>query len=297
MANIVFGGALSHSPMMNFPTAQNDEQVVVFRKAVAELGNRLRRSRPDVVIVFGPDHFRTLFYDLMPAFVIGIDRLDGWGDWNTPTGPFRTNPPLARHILTSVIAEGFEPAFSREMKVDHGVTQPLQLMNLAEIAIIAIIVNAAAPPLPTPARCHAFGAAVARALESWPEEVRVAVLGSGGLSHDPPAPSQENAVHGRTNGFAANRERETVLMRKADVLKARINPDWDRLVLTHLSDGKARALAEQLTTDSIFETAGNGGQEIRTWLATAGAVSDRKMETLCYEPISQLITGMGVVST
>jgi 2,3-dihydroxyphenylpropionate 1,2-dioxygenase len=297
MASIIFGGALSHSPMMNYPIARDHAPVERFRSAVHEMGTRLRTSKPDAIVLFGPDHFRALFYDMMPAFAIGVRTISGWGDWNTPVGPFPAATALADHIVNTLLADGYEPAFSHELKVDHGITQPLQLMNLEDVPLIPIVVNAAAPPLPTPARCHAFGAAVGRAIRNAPQDLSVAVLASGGLSHDPPKPSEENCLHGRTNGFAASREREARLISKATVLQSRINPEWDRMVLDHFIGGEAGTLAANLTTESIFAAAGNGGQEIRTWFAAAGALNDARMDLLSYEPIDELITGMGVIVT
>ena len=168
--------------------------------------------------------------------------------------------------------------FLHELKVDHGITQPLQLMNLEDVPLVPIVVNAAASPLPTPARCHAFGAAVGRAVRNAPQNLRVAVLASGGLSHDPPKPSEENRLHGRTNGFAASREREARLISNATVLQSRINPEWDRMVLDHFIGGEAGTLAAKLTTESIYAAAGNGGQEIRTWFAAAGALNDTRID-------------------
>jgi 2,3-dihydroxyphenylpropionate 1,2-dioxygenase len=261
------------------------------------MSSRLRAAQADTLVVFGPDHFRALFYDLMPAFTIAVERVEGWGDWNTPVGPFRTSPGLAKHILDATLAEGFDPAFSYELKVDHGITQPLQLMKLTNIPIVPIVINSAGVPLPTPARCYSFGAAVGRAIASFPSNLKIAVVASGGLSHDPPAPSLENAIHGRTNGFAASREREKKLIQNADTLKSRINTTWDLNVLKHFESGNAAKLADELTTDSILEAAGNGAQEIRTWIAMAGALGKVEMHTLCYQPIDALITGMGAIAT
>jgi 2,3-dihydroxyphenylpropionate 1,2-dioxygenase len=297
MATIVFGGAMSHSPMMNLPIPKNHDQVERFKAAVSQLGSRLHEVNLDALVIFGPDHFRALFYDLMPAFVIGIDHLSGWGDWNTPTGPFSSSPDLARHILSTTLAAGFDPAFSHDLKVDHGITQPLQLLELTRLPLVPIIVNSAGVPLPTPRRCHDFGVAVGRSIASFPGNLRVAIVASGGLSHDPLAPSPENTLHGRTNGFASNRERETILMKNADTLQSRINREWDRSVLDHFERGNVAKFASQMTTESIFEAGGKGAQEVRTWIAMAGALGDPTMRVLSYEPIEALITGMGVIAT
>src|SRR5205814_9802795 len=117
-----------------------------FTSALQEVRRRLEAAKPDVLVIFGPDHFRTLFYDLMPAFVIGIGSVEGWGDWDTPRGPFITHPVFAKYILDNVLRDGFEPAFSRDLKIDHGVTQPLQLLNATPTAIVPILINAAGPP-------------------------------------------------------------------------------------------------------------------------------------------------------
>ena len=199
---------------------------------------------------------------------------------------------------------GFEPAFSYDLKVDHGITQPLQMLDMEGLPLVPVLINAAGPPLPTPVRCFALGAAVADAVARFPGDERVVVLGSGGLSHDPPTPDPESpdretvqrAVHGRTIGFAGSRERETGLLEHVAELAARINPDWDRRVLDRFAKGEAAALAEELDTAGIHEAAGNGGQEIRTWLAVAGALGDPDMEVLAYEPIPALVTGMGIVA-
>jgi len=295
MARIVFCGAMSHSPLMNFPSEKDREPIARFRAAVAVMAEQLHAARPDVVIIFGPDHFRTLFCDLMPAFALGTDHIEGWGDWNTPAGPFETNRELAEHILAAVFSEGFDAAFSREIKIDHGITQPVQLLELSDIPIIPIIINCAAPPFPFPSRCHHFGRAVGRAIRSFTSDLSVALVGSGGLSHDPPAPSAENAVHGRTNGFASSRDREAKLMSRIDSLQRRINSEWDRNVLDHFLSGRVDTLAAKLTTTEIDESAGSGAQEIRTWIAIAGASGDSPMRILFYEPIDALITGMGIV--
>src|SRR5262245_28628714 len=133
MAKIVFGAALSHSPLMNFPVTADHEQIERFKAALSEVRRQLEAAKPDVLVIFGPDHFRALFYDVMPAFLIGTGDVSGWGDWDTPQGPFATHATLAGHILASLLGDGFEPAFSRDIKVDHGVTQPLQLLNLTHI--------------------------------------------------------------------------------------------------------------------------------------------------------------------
>jgi len=309
MAEIVAAGALAHSPLINKPPPQEDAgQIAAYRGYTAELGRRIMAARPDVLLIFGQDHFRTLFYDMMPAFLVGTGDIDAWGDWETPTGPFATSPGLARHLHRSLLGDGFDPACSYDLKVDHGITQPLQLCDLPEtLPLVPILINTAAPPMPAPERCYAFGAAVGRAIAAYPENLRVAVLGSGGLSHAPPHwdvesddPADkefvERLIHGRSQVDANAAAREDNLVKNYKKFVHAISPDWDRAMLDRFAHGDAQALAGELSSETIEAAGGYGGQEIRTWLAMAGAAGNPAMDVLGYEPIEFLVTGMAAVA-
>lgn len=309
MATIVAAGALAHSPLINKPAPAEDvAQIEAYRGYTAELGRRIRAARPDVLLVFGQDHFRSLFYDLMPPFVIGTGAIDAWGDWETPTGPFATAPALARHIYRALLTGGFDPACSYDLKVDHGITQPLQLCDLPQtLPLVPVLINTAAPPMPAPARCYAFGAAVGRAIASYPEALRVAVVGSGGLSHAPPnwdVESEDPAdrehvarlIHGRAQVSANEAAREANLVKNYQKFVHAISPEWDRAMLARFAAGDAEALAGELDAEAIEAGGGYGGQEIRTWLAMAGAAGNPPMDVLGYEPIAFLVTGMAAVA-
>jgi 2,3-dihydroxyphenylpropionate 1,2-dioxygenase len=292
---------------MHYPAPEDDKpRVARYADATGQLAVRLRIARPDVLIIFGQDHFRTLFYDLMPSFAIGVGRVTGWADWGTSAGPFAIPTGLARHIHRELLADGFDLAASYDLKVDHGIAQPLQLLQMEAMPVVPLLINTGAPPLPTPIRCHALGRAVRRAVESFPDDIRVAVIGSGGLSHSPPMPNVESedpadaemvhrAIHGRAlvEGDAKNREER--LVAAAQDFARGIRPDWDRAILDRFSAGNVSSLAAELSEETIEVGGGCGGQEIRTWLAMAGAAGEAPAEVLHYEPIRCLITGMGIV--
>jgi 2,3-dihydroxyphenylpropionate 1,2-dioxygenase len=270
------------------------------------LGRQLLAARPDVLVVFGPDHFRTLFYDNMPAWCIGVGRVDGWGDWETPTGPFATAPGFARHLVRHLLDHDFDPAYSYALQVDHGISEVPQLCELPDLPLVPVLLNTSAPPMPTPARCYAFGQAVGQAIAACEEPLRIAVVGSGGLSHSPPMVSVESEdpahadqvqrlIHGRGQVLADARAREERLIRTVAQYAPLIRPDWDRAFLARICRGEAAALARELDWGTLEAEAGNGGQEVRTWLAMAGTVGSPPMELLGYEPIPFLITGMGAV--
>jgi 2,3-dihydroxyphenylpropionate 1,2-dioxygenase len=311
MATLVAAGALSHSPLITFP--QPDDEVGAierFRAMTRQLGGRIIAAKPDVLVIIGQDHFRTLFYDLMPPFVIGTGRVEAWGDWKTVKGQLNSVPALGRHLHRGLLHAEFDVACSYDLLVDHGITGALLLMELPEaMPIVPVIINTTAPPMPTPYRCYKFGQTLGEAIATFPESMRVAVLGSGGMSHSPPSgnvESQDQAdaaavsrlIHGREHTLRDEARREENLLSavRAGKFHGSVRPDWDHKILNHFTRGEAGLLAGSLDEAAIDRDGGNGGQEIRTWLAAAGACEGRKAEILGYEPIECLITGMGVIS-
>lgn len=314
MAQIVAAGALSHSPIINAeitPTDEEARRIENFRNGARELGRRVSAARPDALIIFGPDHFRGFFYDLMPPFCIGTGRVRGWGDWGTTEHELPGNAEFARHLHREVLEAGFDLACSYDLRVDHGITQAVPLLEMPEqdvgIPIVPIFVNCAAPPLPVPARCFELGKAVGRAVASWQEIDRVAILASGGLSHTVPSvsvestlesdrPKIEKLINGKAFVQSDAKSREAGLLETIPQFATGINSEWDEMVLDRLGRGEFHGLAEMLSEPGFADKGGNGGAEIRTWLAMAGAVSEKKFETLAYEPIPILITGMSVIA-
>lgn len=310
MATLAAAGALSHSPLINrTPPAEEAAAIERYRGIAKKLGEHFRKARPDVLVIVGQDHMRTLFYDLMPAFAIGTGRVDGWGDWGTAKGPFPTSPALARHIHRFLLADGFDAACSYDMRIDHGIAQPLQLLDVADtMPIVPILINTGAPPLPTPWRCFEFGESLMQAIASFDQPLRVGIIGSGGISHSPPsgnveseAPADaamvEQLIHGRAQVAAREMARQEGLVNGvlAGKFRGSVRPEWDRMILDRLGRGEAATLARNLDEASIDRDGGYGGQEIRTWLAIGGACGGAPMEVLGYEPIDFLITGMGAV--
>lgn len=310
MATIVAAGALSHSPLINYePEPQDAAAIARYRDIAGQLGTSIRAARPDVLVIIGQDHFRSLFYDLMPPFVIGTGRADGWGDWLTAKGPFNVASALARHIHRTMLAREFDCTASYDLRVDHGITQPLQLLDLPEsMAIVPILINTSAPPLPTPWRSYAFGEVLAEAVRTHAEPLRVAIIGSGGLSHSPPSADVESTrpedaervrrlIYGRSTVAQDEEARVAGLLAavRAGRFSSSVRAQWDRQILDRLARGEGRALAREFDEASIERDGGCGGQELRTWLAMCGATDGVALEVLGYEPIPFLITGMGVV--
>lgn len=308
MAQIVLGGALSHSPLMNYPIpSAEQEDVEVYRMAAQDLGKRFKAEDVDALVVFAPDHFHVHYYDNMPAFQLGLGAVTRTGGWGGTSGPLEAAPELARHFANSLFESGFEPSVSYDMQVDHGTSQILELTGLLDLPVVPVFINCAAPPLPSPARCYDLGEAIHAALRDFSSDLRVGVLGSGGLSHNPPgvsieskAPEHRGAIeymiHGRGQAEVRQASRIDMFLRNAQLIAEDINPEWDKAVLDRLSGNGPRELSRELKADEIRAQAGSGGQEIRTWLAAIAASGEATIERLFYRPVPCLITGMGMIA-
>jgi 2,3-dihydroxyphenylpropionate 1,2-dioxygenase len=306
MANVVAIGALSHSPLLNGASGNGTTPpagVAEFRTAAGALGDCIKAAKPDLLILIGPDHFRSLFYVNMPTFCLGVGRVSGWGDWETRSGELPSNPAIARALQRALLEADFDISSSYDLPIDHGLTQPLDLCALpADLAIVPLIVNANAPPRPSLRRCFALGIALRKAIEGLPQPLRVAVIASGGLSHTPPAgdieggnaETIERLIHGAARVHEDEAAREQQILAAVPALAKGINADWDRKLLARLEAGDGAALALELTDAAIDAEGGNGGHEIRSWFIAAGMAGKLPFHTLSYAPIPELITGMSV---
>jgi 2,3-dihydroxyphenylpropionate 1,2-dioxygenase len=307
MATVVGCQNLSHSPFWNIappgspgaPGGRFTESVDRLRAAAAGLA-------PDVAVVFGPDHARNLFYDCMPPFCIGIGRVRGTGDYRTPRGDLPQAGPLAREICAEVTAQGFDPALSLDLGIDHGLTQVYsKLFPALDLPIVPIIVNSGCPPLPSFRRCFDFGHAVGQAIRSAAGTDRVLVIGSGGLSHWPASISAEDPaitpewrdflIHGRPRVA----ELEPIREERARELAAgestgQVNADWDRALLERLCTDPG--VLGRLDAEDVEGRAGPGALELRTW-AAATAAWGGPLEWTAYEPVPEWITGMGMAAS
>ncbi|MEV7970940.1 hypothetical protein AB0O34_33850 [Sphaerisporangium sp. NPDC088356] len=303
----------SHSPLWwAVPPAEPGDPGAHFVAAVERSRAIVAELAPDAVVLFGPDHFRFAFYDLMPRFCIGAERVDGVGDYGTPKGPLPTAADLALHIYRQVCADGFDPALSLTMAVDHGLSQTYAaLFPELDVPVIPIMVNTSAPPLPSARRAYDFGRAVGRAVCADEGDARVLVVGSGGMSHWPPRldafdsalPTEEREFLLTGRDLVAQREAGRQARVKAmGRANGRVNPEWDAWVLGRIVEGDLEAIAD-LDEDEIEAVGGNGGQEIRTWLAALAAFTEATGQSVGatrfdadYESVPEWITGMGTVT-
>jgi 2,3-dihydroxyphenylpropionate 1,2-dioxygenase len=286
------------------PPESPDAPGGAFMADAARVARAVSRIDPDVILVIGPDHFHGNFYDVMPPFVLGVESAEGFGDFETFAGAVPVASDLAWALHAAITAADFDIALSYDLTLDHGVVQGWQMISPDKpIPIVPLVVNTAAPPLPTLQRSAALGAVIGNALRAWSGPERILVLASGGLSHwlpsnDPrelPEERREPLIHGRadTRAFAAVREPRVRAM--AGNPDARVNSEWDNSFLRQLATGNAQPIVA-LGTDGLEQVAGNGGQELRTWLIGQAAVEQPLVWT-SYEPVPEWITGMGIGTT
>lgn len=304
---IVGSVCLSHSPLKDRNRAAPSVEAR-FDAAIGTAAEFVENAAPDLAIIFYPDHVNGFFYGLLPPFCIGIAG-SSIGDYGTAAGSLDIPENQALDLAQSVLQSGVDAALSYSMKVDHGAIQPLEWLSDRYLLsrVIPIFVNCAAPPLPTFDRVRALGAAVG----SWASRIeeRVLIIGSGGLSHDPPVPAIANAppdirtklIEGSMLNHAqrharqhrAHGEGSAMARKQSSLLPA--NPVWDRMVLDALSTGDLSVL-DRASNAAICETGGRGGHEVRTWVAALAALGPGYVATeLFYEAVDEWITGMGVL--
>jgi aromatic ring-opening dioxygenase catalytic subunit (LigB family) len=273
MAQIVAAALVSHGPLVTGrPEVSKPEQRERVYAGFEELRRRLADARPDLIVAFVNDHLQNFPYSNMPAFCVGLgDSFDApspGGATLMRIAPRKVPgaPEWAMALLESGLAAGVDFAYSHEIESWDELAVPLHFLTPeGALPVVPLYTNCAAPPLPTPRRCHEVGGHVGAFMRSRPAEERIALVASGGISHWVGTP-------------------ET----------GRINPEWDHWVLDHIARGDVEPLLN-LTHDEIERDGGNGGQEIRNWIALLGAVPGWKGEVLAYEPVEEWIIGCGTV--
>lgn len=306
MAKLVFAGAMTHTAqMVRSMAAIPPEQQDAVRRGLAALAAALRETRPEVLIVIGADHFSTFFPANMPAFCIGTGlRSHSWGDGGVPEYDVPIHGAVARALLGALLEAGFDLASAYNMPLDHGYACPLHFLAPGmDIPVVPIFINCAAPPLPVPRRAYRFGCALGEAIAALDGGLRVAVLGTGGLSHWVPIADPERPKDALDRRMIEMMRREDgagvrLLMReRVDAWgregKGMVGQAFDETILDAFATGRGAELTR--FSDAWIEAqGGNGGHELRTWLAAAGAAGDRGGEVVLYESVPRWLTGIAM---
>ena len=254
MAQIIGGVGTTHVPSIGSAIAeglQQDPYWKPFFDGFSGARKWLAQVKPDVAVVFYNDHGLNFFLDKMPTFAVGAageyqNSDEGWGI--PVSSPFPGDAAFSWHLIEQLVADEFDVTTCQEMLVDHAFTIPLALLwpgaDNRPVRTIPIAVNTVQHPLPSPARCYKFGQAVGRAIDSYQQDLKVLVMGTGGLSHQ---------LDGKRAGF--------------------INKEFDLWCMdTLVGDPAALARCSAL---KIVEEAGTQGVELLNWIAMRGALTGR----------------------
>ena len=306
MSEIVGLVAMSHSPFATMldrpaPGAPGSR----FLADAARVAAAASALRPDAVVVIGPDHFHANFYDAMPPFVLGVAEAEAFGDFGSRRGPLPVASALAWAVRDRLAQDGFDIALSYALTVDHGIAQSYDMVRgRADLPVVPLVVNTAAPPLPPLRRCVALGRSLGAAVRAA-DAGRVLIIASGGLSHwlpsnDPrdasvPADRRDAMIHGRRDVRATSADRESRVRALGGNPDARVNSAWDTWFLKQLTAGDLDPVTG-LDDGALEERAGRGSHEIRTWLV-GFAAAGRALAWTSYEPVPEWITGMGIGTT
>jgi hypothetical protein len=272
MASLVGAFAATHGPIIardweKLPPPQRTRLTAAFD----ELARRFRAAKADVLVVVTPDHWVNFFIDNLPAVLIGLgEEHDGPPEpFMQKVYPHKTltgHARFGRHLLETALANDFEPARSHRLKLDHGACIPLWRMGIGpEVPIVPILVNDLEEPMPSIRRCLAWGRLVRHAIESYPENLRVAVLATGGISH---------SIGEATMGW--------------------IDEPFDRACIGHFEAGEESALSKFLEEE--LPKTGNGAHEIRDWVVAHGAAGSKGFELIDYFPSPETLVGAAFAS-
>jgi gallate dioxygenase len=258
VARIIGAVACSHTPTIGFAFDKNKQHDPVWApifEAFAPVQQWLADKKPDVLFFIYNDHVSSFFFDHYSAFSLGVGERhevadEGGGARDLPA--LAGHPALARHIGRSLVADEFDMSFFQDRALDHGVFSPMSLLCPHEpawpIPVVPLQVGVLQSPVPSARRCYRLGQALRRAIESYPDDIEVAIVATGGLSHQ---------VHGERAGFN--------------------NTAWDAQFLDLIENDPVRLT--EMTQAELATLGGMEGAEVIMWLVMRGALSSNVRKT------------------
>jgi len=272
VAKIIAGLASSHVPAIGAAIDNKQTEDPYWKRVFSGFEKTkqwMAETKPDVVIAIYNDHASAFSVELIPTFAIGCAAEfppadEGWGPRPVPV--VQGHPQLASHIATSVILDEFDLTICNKMEVDHGLTVPLNLAFGSPTEwpcpVIPIAVNVVQYPPPTGHRCYMLGKAIRKAVNSYPDDLKIVVFGTGGMSHQ---------ISGPRAGL--------------------INSKFDKAFLDGLTkDPKKLAAMPHL---EYMREAGAEGIELVMWHVMRGALDDKVTEVYRFYTVPASNTAVG----
>jgi protocatechuate 4,5-dioxygenase beta chain len=273
VAHIIAGVGSSHVPAIGAALDLGKTEEPYWKRVFSGFEKSkewMARAKPDVAIVVYNDHASAFSVDMIPTFALGCAAEfppadEGWGPRPVPV--IKGHPELAAHIAQSVILDEFDLTIVNKMEVDHGLTVPMNLLfgqpkDEWPCRVIPLAVNVVMFPPPTGHRCYMLGKAIRKAVESYPEDLRVVIFGTGGLSHQ---------ISGPRAGL--------------------INSKWDKAFLDNLSKDPKKLT--RIPHVEYMREAGAEGIEMVMWLIMRGALNDKVEEVYRFYTVPASNTAVG----
>ena len=273
MAEIVAAMAATHGPGITgwFDQGSEEDQRVV-REGFGELRRRLTEARPDVLVMLSNDHLLNWPINNTPDYTVGIGEnhvgpADWFDEWlGLDKYHLQGHSGLARHIVKQADTRGLKLAFKQNMEFDDGFSVPLTLLNPdMRIPLVPISMNCTVPPIPSTAQSYRTGEMLRDILLDWPGDERIAIVGTGGLSHEPGGPRY-----------------------------LLIDEAFDRWFLELLARGDHQEIVRQATIERMEEAGSGGTAELIAWIAVLPCTTG-PAEVLGYSPAAAWRTGTGMV--
>jgi aromatic ring-opening dioxygenase catalytic subunit (LigB family) len=273
MAEIVAAMALTHSPGLTgwFDAAPAEHRRLALG-ALGEMRARLEATRPDVLLMFSNDHLLNWPINNTPEYTVGIaDRHVGPADWYDEWLALKKyevpgHPALARHLVNAGARQRLALSYLRDMQFDDGISVPLHYLNPdMRIPLVPVSMNCTVPPIPTPARAYGVGVALREVVRAFPGRERVAVIATGGLSHEPGGPRY-----------------------------FWVDEEFDLWFLDLLKRGDHAAVLRECTLERMEEAGSGGTAELLAWILVL-AFTTGPADVLAYMPALAWRSGTGMV--
>lgn len=268
MATIVGGFLMPHDPLIpsiiNAPDPEKRDKVL---GAFEYIEKRIRELDADTAIIIGDDHYALFGPHCIPRCLIGIGDVEGpMESWlGFSRAPIQNNEPLAQHIMHQGYKEGIDWSFAKALTVDHAISVPHHfcVQSNKKLRTIPVYLNCGVMPVIQGPRAKEIGRSIGGAVQSWENDDRVVIFGTGGISHWVGSPEM-----------------------------GQVNEEFDKRIINMVQEGDIQALVA-LSDEEILREGGNGALEIRNWICAMSAMGDVKAELIAYEPVPEWITGIG----
>jgi len=287
----------------------NKEKHARIQRAFGMVREKLAEARPDALVIFGDDQKECFDFDNFPTFSVYVGEdyegfranrdAGGVGPGAPRTGEPEKTPanwaklknhkPLAVDILTGLMEQGFDPAWSMslpnpERGMGHAFMRPAESLTNMDIPVVPILLNCYYAPQPTAGRCYQIGKGVRKAIEDSPLDLRVAIIGSGGMWHTP----------GMKNAWLDEQFDRSILeaFQRGDAKEAARRFDGYQIPEGDTSQDH-RTVTRNVTGMPGFGGPQGGTRETCNHIAAASVVDGKPMTLVDYVPVYASPIGAG----